>query len=141
MTGTKPTPQPLKLSIRIIITASITIACYFSILYLNYIWDGGDAGFSIWPKSYEVLLCIPLGYAIWKNLEGDANGFKVYSIIGGMILGGIGLILGIAIPLLMKMGPQGSLIGVILTGPIGFILGMVFGGLYWKKGRKANHQE
>lgn len=99
--------------------------------------DSGDAKFSIWPKSYEVLLCIPLGYAIWKNLEGEYNGLKVYSIVGGMILGAIGLFLGIAIPYLMKIGDQGPLIGVILTGPIGFILGLVFGGLYWKKAIKG----
>ena len=73
-------------------------------------------------------------YCIGFALKGDTPGFKLvvkYSLIGGLIVGGVGFILGFFGPIIFHPeANQGPLLGIFITGPSGFVLG-VMGGLVY----------
>jgi hypothetical protein len=53
------------------------------------------------------------------------------TLIGGIILGGIGFVVGFFGPIIFTPDAnQGPLLGIFITGPLGFILGAILGFCY-----------
>jgi hypothetical protein len=55
----------------------------------------------------------------------------MFSLLGGLVLGGVGFALGFFGPLLITPeANQGPLLGIFITGPLGLIVGFFLGGRY-----------
>ena len=63
----------------------------------------------------------------------------LYTLAGGVILGGLGFAGGFFGPILFNpQANQGPLLGIFITGPLGFILGAILG---WWVGTVRNAKE
>jgi hypothetical protein len=67
----------------------------------------------------------------WFALQGqhaDSRAKMTFSLMGGLIVGGIGFAGGFFGPMIFSpQSNQGPLLGIFFTGPIGFMVGIVLG--------------
>lgn len=94
-------------------------------------FDLGHLTNSAWFTVLLYLLgLIPAYFAakgIWKLLKKEGHMTFWWIARGGITLGGLGLIGGMVIPIILDMGNQGPLIGILLTGPGGLVVGAFAG--------------
>jgi len=69
-------------------------------------------------------------FALWGHIPESRERLRL-TLLGGVLLGGLGFALGFFGPLIFWPGAnQGPLLGIFITGPIGFMLGILVGWLY-----------
>jgi uncharacterized YccA/Bax inhibitor family protein len=106
-------------------------ALLFAAYPLLILWHQIQSGF----EWFGVLLGSPFGTASvlcwWFALRGqfaDSRAIMNYSVLGGLILGGISFVAGFVGPIMFTPNAnQGPLLGIFFTGPLGFVVGVILG--------------
>ena len=120
------------------------IAMIFSIPFLfllNY-FDMEEVTNASWFAIVIYLMAVWPAYFVGKSflnvLKTESHLTFWWIARGGIILGGIGLIGGMTIPILLGIGGnQGPLLGILITGPGGLLIGSFAGFLAkWRHDRK-----
>lgn len=84
-----------------------------------------------------VVICLTGGTAaficLWFALRAesaDSRAIIAYSMLGGVVLGGISFAAGFFGPMVLTPDSnQGPMLGIFFTGPIGFVSGVIFGAI------------
>jgi hypothetical protein len=120
------------------------IAMIFSIPFLfllNY-FDMEEVTNASWFTIMIYLMAVWPAYFVGKSflnvLKTESHMTFWWIARGGIILGGIGLIGGMTIPILLGIGGnQGPILGIVITGPGGLLIGSFAGFLAkWRHNRK-----
>jgi hypothetical protein len=95
--------------------------------------------FTVLLYLFAIIPAYFAGRGFWRLLKKEGHMTFWWIARGGIILGGLGLIGGMVIPIILDMGNQGPLIGIIVTGPGGLVVG-VFAGFVakWRYDRNIN---
>ena len=71
------------------------------------------------------------GHLRTQTRTGQVASVVGFSLLGGVIIGGIGFALGFFGPIIATPdSPQGPLLGIFITGPLGFVVGVIAGFVY-----------
>jgi len=111
---------------------------YFLLNYLNL----EEVTNASWYTIVIYLMAVWPAYFVGKSflnvLKTESHMTFWWIARGGIIVGGIGLIGGMAIPILLGFGGnQGPLLGILITGPGGLLIGSFAGFLAkWRHDRK-----
>jgi hypothetical protein len=108
-------------------TALMGVAGWIALRNLS---RSGNDGWIFWvPIS---LWLVTMGLLCWASALADGLGDSRLRIRSswriGWLIGGVGLVLGFAGPLVLSpKASLGPLLGILLTGPLGFVLGALIG--------------
>jgi hypothetical protein len=81
------------------------------------------------------------GMLTWRGLDGADAGALRSTVLGAVLLGGIGFSAGFFGPILLDGGNQGPLLGIFITGPLGFVVGGTGGLITWAVRRRTRTGE
>jgi hypothetical protein len=75
------------------------------------------------------------GHLKTQSRTGQAASVIGFSLLGGVIVGGVGFAIGFFGPIVIGIitstdSPQGPLLGILITGPLGFVAGLIAGFIY-----------
>ncbi|HEX7071375.1 MAG TPA: hypothetical protein VF190_11240 [Rhodothermales bacterium] len=72
------------------------------------------------------------GYLVWTRMSDVSSDAVRSTLMGALIVGGIGFTLGFFGPLLLAPDAnQGPLLGIFITGPLGAVAGAIGGFVRW----------
>jgi hypothetical protein len=132
----------MKLFIRIIALIFVVPATYYFIYWLPC--SLLPLGKQRWIANILSLACaVAAGWFVWGRTASLSDGAVSTTLLGAVILGGIGFIGGFFGPMIFTPGAnQGPLLGIFITGPAGLVLGGITGFIYWTvKGPKKTFKK
>ena len=91
-----------------------------------------------WIANVISLGCaVVAGRFVWVKTASANNSAISTSLLGALLIGGIGTIGGFFGPMIFTPGSsQGPLLGIFIAGPASFVVGGIIGCIYWTiKGR------
>jgi len=121
----------MKLFIRIFTLIFVVPATYYFIFWLPCSLLPLDE--HRWIANVLSLACAATaGWFVWLKTASVNDGAISTSILGAVLLGGIGFTGGFFGPMVFTPGAnQGPLLGIFITGPAGFVVGGIIGFAYW----------
>jgi hypothetical protein len=79
---------------------------------------------------------------VWTRTVRISSGCATSSVLGALIVGGIGFTGGFFGPMVFAPGAnQGPLLGIFITGPLGALAGAIGGALWWGWRRRSNLED
>lgn len=117
--------------LRLITLLMVMPATYFFVYWLTF--SLVSLGENRWIANAVSLLCaLMVGGYVSGKLATAPNGAVTSTLLGALILGGIGFAAGFYGPLIfMPEAIQAPLFGIYVACPLGFLLGGTMGFLYW----------
>lgn len=115
------------------ILAAVVALCFTAYALFNLLSQLRQ-GFYLLITVFAITAATGAIICVWFSLRGHVAESRArirFTIVGGVILGGIGFVAGFFGPLILApTANQGPLLGILYTGPMGFVLGTAIAWLY-----------